>query len=349
MRFQVNAIFALQTRQGLAFGCAREMDGERMIFQVPATLVLGELMDFRMQLAGRPEMVTGSVRIEAEYPGPVGELPLVEARLVAMSEQNRSLLQGWLVERSASFSREPNSFKVGSLNRGRRSESLRSRIRRRHGGQGLKPVADTSSSAAPPQGRDAITAALKASLKRTSRAQLPAQRPIGASPRPAPPAFTVASPTPPPPPGSPVPPPLAAPPVAAPARPPEPAPPPAAPAPPSAPTPLRVGTDPSIAIRLGSQPVMIRVRYRTHAAFVREHDQHLRGSGLFLPVSEVEALKVRGTRALVRLDLPSGAVVVCPAEVVAPMSRGVGLALELTGPQRQVLVAEAEQGGLPTP
>ena len=73
---------------------------------------------------------------------------------------------------------------------------------------------------------------------------------------------------------------------------------------PGPPKPLRLGTDPTIAIRLGSQPVMIRVRYRDHAIFVREHDQHLRGSGLYLPVSEVEALRVRGTRALVRLDLP---------------------------------------------
>ena len=333
MRFQVNAIFALQTRQGLAFGCAREMDGERMVFQVPAQLVPGELMDFRMQLAGRPEMVTGSVRIESEYPGPKGELPLVEARLVAMSEQNRSLLQGWLIERSASFSREPSPFASPSMNRVRRSESLRSRIKRRQGAQGLKPAPDTTSSAAPPQGRDAITAALKASLKRTSRAQLPAQRPVGGTPRPPPlpPSFGGA-------PASPPPVARAAPPAA-----PSPAP---APVDPGPPKPLRLGTDPTIAIRLGSQPVMIRVRYRDHAIFVREHDQHLRGSGLYLPVSEVEALKVRGTRALVRLDLPSGAVVVCPAEVVAPMSTGVGLALELTGPQRQLLVREAEQGGL---
>lgn len=324
MRFQVNAIFALQTRQGLAFGCAREMDGERMIFQVPAQLTPGERMDFRMQLAGRPEMVTGSVRIESEYPGPAGELPMVEARVVAMSEQNRTLLQSWLIERSASLSRDPAPMGLGvSHNRQRRTESLRSRIRRRHAAGSARQAAEPSSSASPPQGREAITAALKASLKRTNRAQLPAQRPVQSPGQAPPPTLKTASP-----PAPVAPPPApAAPPVAA------------------APQPLRIGTDPAVAIRLGSQPVMIRVRYRTRETFVREHDQHLRGSGLFLPISEVEALKVRGARALVRLDLPSGAVVVCPAEVVAPMTLGVGLALELTGPQRQVLAAEAGLGG----
>ena len=321
MRFQVNAIFALQTRQGLAFGCAREMDGERMIFQVPAQLVPGELMDFRMQLAGRPDMVTGSVRIESEFPGPVGELPLVQARLVAMSEHNRSLLQSWLIERSASLSRDPSPLLGASQSRQRRAESLRSKLRRRQG-TGARQGAENTSSASPPQGRDAITAALKASLKRTSRAQLPAQRPLQTPEQ----ARAFRSP-PPPPPSLEAPPPTSAPSSSS--------------TPPGPPPPLRIGTDPSIAIRLGSSPVMIRVRYRSRDTFAREHDQHLRGSGLYLPVSDLEALKVRGTRALVRLDLPSGAVVVCPAEVVAPMSRGVGLALELTGPQRQVLATEA--------
>lgn len=369
MRLLVNAIFALQTRQGLVFGCAREIDGDHLVFQVPGVLTPGEVLDWRMQLVGRPEMITGALRVETQRVGQQpGQHPVFDGRIVAMTEANRTMLQSWLEERS-SRSKEP-APRASPLLASRIKSKLGSSIRRAgrrygignapSGGAGT-PGTPSGKTSAPVAGREAITAALKASLSRTSRAPIPQQRPV------SPPAPRLGA-IPPPPgwedePSAPAPQKRPASPARESWPPPEdnrPGPITRALDPPKlsaatsrtpvpqhkevaapAPAPIRLGTDPAIAIRPGSRPVLIHVRYRSKASFARDHEAHLRGSGLYLAVTDLEDLQTRGTRALVRLDLPSGANVVVPGEVVAPMSQGVGLALDFTAAQRRMLAEEA--------
>ena len=404
MRFQVNAIFAIHTRQGLVFGCAREIDGDRMMFQVPSPLTPGELLDWRMQLIGRPEMVIGALRVEAQREAPEGEHPLFEGRVVAMSEQNRTLLQSWLIERSTSQSHEPPPALVSASHRKQLTRRSRSRTMPTRGSGGTPTGSERPSP--PPAGREAITAALKASLLRTSRIPVPQQRPITPPvQRPADPAEPLRDPPPRealargtgPAPSAPFPravtvpvPPTRAAPPPEPPRPPTPPPnttvvvptPPtlarvpelrsplprrsetaphqtiadaggAPPRPPLAvgpapPAPQRV-SDPSFACRPDVTPVQVRIRYRAPEIYARDWQRHIRHRGIFVPLPDVPSLRARGAPLLIRLDLPSGAHVICHAEVVAPMTQGAGVVLKLEPAQVAVLEQEAArsppQGG----
>ncbi len=391
MRFHVNAIFALQTRQGLVFGCARDIEGDHLVFQVPGSLSLGEVLDWRMQLVGRPEMVLGALRVESQRPGPPGEHPIFDGRIIVMTEQNRALMQTWLVERSGSTSRESSQI-VDSLAAVRGAPKLGSSVRkagryRLRGGDSAGGGTPSGKQTEPPGGREAITAAILKSLSRTMRQPVPQQRPVAAPPprvgaatgaprlesiprlEPTPPPSRPRLEAPPPRPEMALPPELRpAPGRLAPGQPPitqvvlppqagasaaylsprKMAPPIPPPPPAEAPRPspaseaqagqaFRRGTDPVVAIKVGSRPVQVLVRYRTWPVFRRDYEQHIRGSGLLLAISELEDLQTRGTMALVRIDLPSGANVVCRAEVVAPMVTGTGFQLHLSEEQHRVL------------
>ena len=87
------------------------------------------------------------------------------------------------------------------------------------------------------------------------------------------------------------------------------------------------GTPPCLEVDLGSRLV-----------FAREYRKHLVGDGLFVPGMD---LGPQFTSLRVRLALPSGRHLVCPAEVVAALPAGVGLALRLSAAERLFLAEEA--------
>lgn len=87
------------------------------------------------------------------------------------------------------------------------------------------------------------------------------------------------------------------------------------------------GTPPCLEVDLGSRLV-----------FAREYRKHLVGDGLFVPGMD---LGPQFTSLRVRLALPSGRILACPAEVVATLPAGVGLALRLSPAERLVLADEA--------
>lgn len=338
MKFHVNAIFALQTRQGLVFGCAREIDGDHLVFQVPGSVAAGEILDWRMQLVGRAEGVSGALRVETQRPGPPGEHALFDGRIIAMTEQNRALMQSWLTERSGSSSREgvdASRFaarrpppRLGSTVR----KGGRFQVRSAAGGPAPAEPGGTGSGrpADPLGGREAITAAIKQSLSRTMRAPVPQQRPVSSpAPRPDQPLRLEPLPRLEP----------------APRENPQPrAPSPPAPPPAEARHTLSRGHDPVFGIKVGSRPLQILVRYRSEGAFRRDHEQHLRGSGLLLPMNEPPELRVRGTEARVRIELPRGGAVVCKAEVVATLPGSTGLMLHLNSEQHATLASAAARG-----
>ena len=95
--------------------------------------------------------------------------------------------------------------------------------------------------------------------------------------------------------------------------------------------------EPSIEIQSSSTPVRITVRWATPGGFRRDWERHLRGGGLFLPCEEA----LPRNRALeLRLELPSGEAIRCPAQVVAPMPTGAGLSVRLTREQKERLEME---------
>ena len=78
----------------------------------------------------------------------------------------------------------------------------------------------------------------------------------------------------------------------------------------------------------------VEVRFSTAAALRRCWEAHLCRAGLFVPLLDLDAALI------VDLVLPSGLILSSNARVVAPMSNGSGLAVELTDDQRRALEAE---------
>lgn len=342
MRFQINAIFALHTRQGLVFGCVTEVDGEKIQLQAPCKLAAGEMLDWRMQLVGRREMVTGSLRIDALIDASPGESPTYDARILAMSDENRATWQSWLVERTSSSASDGR----GSPRPETPAPAPRATNETVH--LSVEGRFKDGPSSEPPNaalaGRVAITAALKASLSKANRVRLPQQRAgqLSATREPTDPGPMAAPVTelrigPPRPPVSATAPEMRNPPPA-PSRSKIPADNP--PAPPRQPA---VSADPAIAIRAGAVPIQMLLRYRAQSAYAQDYSRFLSGSGAFVPVVEIEPLRQRGARVRVRIELPSGAWLICNGEVVAPMSDGVGLALELSPDQKKLLAQEASR------
>lgn len=410
MRYRVNAIFALQTPHGLAYGCTREMEGDRMTFQVAGVLGIGDVAEWRMQLVGRGEAITGTLKVEGRQPAPPGETPIYEGRVLTLSPEQRKRLDAWLSDRSGSGSREPRRpYAAASPPKPSATAAVAPR-----------PAPDgRPAEKRPAGGRDAINTAIKLTIERVKRVPPPKQRPLHGgvelpdddhlgdpavsrptplprvrdeirtpteAPRPmseprvarlAPQATPVATR-----PGSTVPPP----PRSVPPTPPEPEardiagpqnparrppiprsaaqaphrsiadePLPASVEPPgsrvstllAAPTsvdPPLPAADPTVAIRPGTDPLHVRLAWSNGQAYSRDYARYLKGDGIFLPLVDPPTLRVRGCRVYVRLILPSGAQLVCGGEVVAPMSQGVGVALQLTADQRVTLSSELKSG-----
>ena len=380
MRYQVNAIFALQTRGGLVFGCTREMEGDRVLFEAAADLDPGEQLDWRMQLRGRREMVAGTLEILEKAES--GDSPIYLGRIVQISRANRQLLDQWLHEQSRSASEQPAAEATMPLPADRE---------RRGGAGGGQHDPLLNRSKHPLAGREAIRAALRHSIATTSRTPVPPQpaprepevlrdiedeptdqvrrarpEPQGTATRPSPPRPPDPPPAPraaaPPPDPQPAPPAAATPkipslPRAAPvpvradqaphhglgSSPPQ-EPPSRGLAPPvDAPTPRPpAAREPVVTFQLDANPPLLRVCWSDLLAYRTDYTRTLRGNGLFIHAPDSPEVRERGAVFTVVLELPGGMLLRCSARVVVPMSEGAGLALDLSPKQHAVLEQVAE-------
>lgn len=82
----------------------------------------------------------------------------------------------------------------------------------------------------------------------------------------------------------------------------------------------------------------LRVTYLNSQSFQEAWSQHLQRSGLFLQMANLGPV---GTERPLELVLPSGLIVKCSAQIVAPMPTGTGLALRLQPSQLRTLKREA--------
>jgi hypothetical protein len=109
MQYQVNAIFAVHTREGLVFGSTTSVGFDEICFEVDAEILPTEVIEWRMELAGLPDTVMGTLKADLKSlrEGTKlarGELPIYIAKIVSMSDRDRELYRSWLEDRSGSKS-----------------------------------------------------------------------------------------------------------------------------------------------------------------------------------------------------------------------------------------------------
>ena len=109
MQYQVNAIFAVHTREGLVFGSTSSVGFDEICFEVDAEILPTEVIEWRMELTGLPDTVMGTLKAElkALRDGTRlarGDLPVYIARILSMSDRDRELYHSWLEDRSGSKS-----------------------------------------------------------------------------------------------------------------------------------------------------------------------------------------------------------------------------------------------------
>lgn len=109
MQYQVNAIFAVHTRQGLVFGSTTSVGFEEIYFEVDAEILPTEVIEWRMELTGLPDTVMGTLKADLKSlkEGTKlarGELPIYIAKILSMSDRDRELYRSWLEDRSGSKS-----------------------------------------------------------------------------------------------------------------------------------------------------------------------------------------------------------------------------------------------------
>jgi hypothetical protein len=109
MQYQVNAIFAVHTREGLVFGSTTSVGFEQICFEVDAEILPTEVIEWRMELTGLPDTVMGTLKAELKslkdgIKLQRGDVPVYVARILSMSERDRELYRAWLEDRSGSKS-----------------------------------------------------------------------------------------------------------------------------------------------------------------------------------------------------------------------------------------------------
>ena len=109
MQYQVNAIFAVHTREGLVFGSTTSVGFDQICFEVDAEILPTEVIEWRMELTGLPDTVMGTLKAELKslkdgIKLQRGDLPVYIARILSMSDRDRELYRAWLEDRSGSKS-----------------------------------------------------------------------------------------------------------------------------------------------------------------------------------------------------------------------------------------------------
>jgi hypothetical protein len=304
-----NAMIAIKLPEGMAFGKVRKVSVSRILFEMATELKLGQQLDWRMELTGWNATVLGRLqvmRIQVREE----RADVVEARIVHIDGSESRIFRDWLAELSVGgttrrYEADPSS--VAGVKRGRMSGTSRAQTE-----HALKNI-DRRSTSQQDTTKDAfgLTSQLLstvsgveegASGRKAMSAALKAGLRSGGQRRRADHLIDPPHET----------------------RPPKP--------------PVQVQSDPMIEVHNASGNEVIRVEYTDHLSFQQDWRKHIKRSGLFI---QEQVLGQRGAIKDIELVLPSGRVLKCNAEIVAPMPSGTGLALRLRPAQLRVLQEEA--------
>ena len=96
----VNATIGIRSRNGVQFGTLRGYREGLFRFHCDDRLVVDERVELRMELPGAGATIYGSVRIERVHEGRAGGPPGYVARVVDMSARDRDALTAWIEDLS---------------------------------------------------------------------------------------------------------------------------------------------------------------------------------------------------------------------------------------------------------
>lgn len=320
----------LKTPRGELAGQARNVERFRMTFELSAPLRPGDAVDFELDLAPQAEvgdsLARGTLRVLRVIDAHPGAPSLFSAEIVELRREDVGVYEGWL-RRAASreASRFPATGRLGEAHVDITDDTLtqptdagdtamlRSAVLPHRLGAAPGSSAEwgfsseDGRSALHLAGREAIRAALRHGLEaRSDGRSLPPRRSTAWMDRTRAQALQTAGqwcPT------------------------------------TDAPvelTPLQAEDqpDPCIEVDPDQTPVMVRVHWRSSAAYREDWLQHLQQGALFLMTTEPLPAE---RRLQVVLALPGGQQLTCPGQVVAPMPTGCGVSLLLAPDQRSAL------------
>ena len=337
MQASTRSMIGLQAPGGLVFGQVMKVSPRLLIIHLESALQVGTSVPWRMELSGHPHTVMGRLLVRRVERPVDRAVYSVHAEITDMAGGDRHIFRRWLRERgeggttrvydsdishlSTPVHPEPQSHRsavtsassnlearVGALDR---IDRRRERVRR---ALGKEDVSDAfglqsevrSSVRETRSARQALRSALRQGLNRP-----PGRTRLGDTASEAPQRA-----------------PLAPAPVDQ-GRP-------AMRSEPGAEAAAQ-GRDPQVALRPGTPPTL-EITYRRRLNFRREFQRHLKGNGLFVARDD---LGERGSSVALVLRLPSQREVRCTGEVVANLTQGTGLSLNLDRSQRQCLASEA--------
>lgn len=102
MPANLNAMIAVQTRDGLTFGYARSVDLTSMVLEVQGDIQVGEEVEWRMELKGYKETAMGALVVErVRKPTEAGSWPIFHARISDLPDEDRKVLEGWMEDYQA--------------------------------------------------------------------------------------------------------------------------------------------------------------------------------------------------------------------------------------------------------
>jgi hypothetical protein len=302
-----NAMIAIKLPEGMSFGRVRKVSVSRILFEIASELKLGQQLDWRMELTGWNATVLGRLqimRIQVREERP----DLVEARIVHIDGAEARAFRDWLAELSVGGTTrryDSNPSSVSGIKRSRMTGTSRAQIT-----HALKQIDGRSLGGQKgPSDAFGLTSQLSSVMSNVE---------AGISGRKAMSAALKAS-------------------LKSGGR--------RTRSVPTSEEAIEISPSPSLSVPEGPQVELgnsggglIRVIYGDRSTFLEDWRKHIKRSGLFI---QEHVLGQRGAERSLELVLPSGRVLTCKAEIVAPMPSGTGLALKLRAAQLRVLQEEA--------
>ena len=90
---------ALRYDEGISYGAVDWIRGSRIKIQASARLKPGQVLDFRMELTGRPEAPYGLMQVTEILPSTDGGAPHIIGTLLRMDTEDLAWLNQWLTEK----------------------------------------------------------------------------------------------------------------------------------------------------------------------------------------------------------------------------------------------------------
>ena len=90
---------ALRYAEGISYGAVDWIRGSRLKIQASARLKPGQVLDFRMELTGRPEAPYGLMQVTEVLPSTDGGAPHIIGTLLRMDTEDLAWLNQWLTEK----------------------------------------------------------------------------------------------------------------------------------------------------------------------------------------------------------------------------------------------------------